>query len=417
MRYSRVLFLAVTIGSSVSTGLGQQAVCPSADVAALPQGDPIAEALGLERYPLVDLRQDLGEVLIEKEAELVCRSIGAVREVIRLRATDQDNIGRGDHAKPIGCYDAEFTVSSADVVRADDQAGIAAPANLGKTFPAIVRFSNSEPKDVSDYRSATMGLAVKVTLDAAEHPKEQFLFERSGEQDFVAGGLDTFVSRNIVDYADLLELRIHPIRNALRIMDRHPEAYWVFGKEPLLRWLNPISSSAPMVLDKTFSSLVPYAWGDAAVKYRFEPCHEFDRSTVEFSRFDDSYQSKVVAEFLRSKDICYVLKIQVRPRPGSDDERSAIDRTFPIDDATARWPQPGEGTDTAGAAFHEVARVRIASGTPAKSDPVCEKEAFNPWSGLKAHQPLGSLSRARAAVYKASELVRKELYRTMPQQQ
>ena len=40
----------------------------------------------------------------------------------------------------------------------------------------------------------------------------------------------------------------------------------------------------------------------------------------------------------------------------------------------------------------------------------CERLAFNPWNGLKAHQPLGSLSRARAAVYKASELARKDLH-------
>ena len=151
--------------SSAPPGAGQQP-----DVAGLPQRDAIAEALGLERYPLVDLRADLGEALVERERTLVIESMNAVREVIRLRARNKDNIGRGDHAKPLGCYVADLTVSPPDVVAADDQAGIAARGNLGRTFPAIVRFSNSEPKDVIDFRSATVGLAIKVKLDPAEHP-------------------------------------------------------------------------------------------------------------------------------------------------------------------------------------------------------------------------------------------------------
>jgi len=397
--------------SSAPPGAGQQP-----DVAGLPQRDAIAEALGLERYPLVDLRADLGEALVERERTLVIESMNAVREVIRLRARNKDNIGRGDHAKPLGCYVADFTVSPPDVVAADDQAGIAARGNLGRTFPAIVRFSNSEPKDVIDFRSATVGLAIKVKLDPAEHPNKEFLFDAGTEQDFVAGGLDTFVSRNIIDYADLFRLRIHPLANALTIIDRHPEAFEVFGKAPLRRLFSLSSGTAPMVLEKRFSSLLPYAWGNAAVKYRFEPCHAFDRSNATFSRFDDNYQAKVVTEFLKSHDICYVMKIQARPRPGSDDERSLIDRTFPIEDAMACWPEPGAEKEFPGAQFREVARVRIKSGTRAMDDRACERLAFNPWNGLKAHQPLGSLSRARLAVYKASELARNELYKAAPAQ-
>lgn len=385
-----------------------------ANAEGLPMQDPIAEALALERYPLVDLRADLGETLVEGERALVLESMNAVREVIRLRARDKDNIGRGDHAKSLGCYEAEFTVSASDVVAADDQAGIAARGHLGRTFPAFVRFSNSEPKDVSDYRSATVGLAVKVELDPAEHSSEEFLFGAGAEQDFVAGGLDTFVSRNIVDYAELFRLRIHPVANALAIHDRHPAAFEVFGKEPLRRLVSPSSNSAPMALEKRFSSLLPYAWGHAAVKFRFEPCHRFDRGEATFSRFDDDYQAKVIKEFLEGNDICYVMTIQARPRPRSDDERTLIDRTFPIDDATVSWPDPESGKAGPVAEFREVARVRIRSKTPAIDEGDCERLAFNPWNGLKAHQPLGSLSRARAAVYKASELARKDLEAAAP---
>jgi hypothetical protein len=411
------LFVAIVGGGCGGAAFAQQDSTRAPDGGG-PQRDPIAASVALEPYPLVELRKDLGEAEVEGERDLVRHAIESVESVITLRAEDKNNIGRGDHAKALGCHPAEFTVSGAEVVRPEDQAGIAMPENLGKTFPAIVRLSNSEPKDVSDFRSATVGLAVKIVLDPAQPAKDQFLFERSGAQDFVAGGLDVFVSRSISEYADLFRRRIHPFANALQIMDRHPEAYWVFGKEPLLRLVNPSPGAAPIVLDKTFSSLVPYAWGNGAVKFRFEPCRKYDRSTASFSRFDSDYQSKVVTRFLEANDICYVMMIQTRPRPGSDDERIVIDRTYPLDDAMARWPEPGDGETTPGARFHEVARVTIKRGTKAMDEQACECLAFNPWHGLKAHQPLGSLNRARAAVYKKSELVRKDIYRPRcPEQQ
>lgn len=368
---------------------------------------PAAQTFTLSRYPVVDLRADLGESLMPDEEALVRRSMDAVEEVIRQRARDK-SIGRGDHAKALGCYRAGFTVSPRDVVRAEDRVGIARPENLGRTFEAVIRLSNSEPKDVSDLRSATTGLAVKVTLDPAVHAGDDRLLGE-GIQDFVAGGLDRFVSRSIVDYADLFELRIHPYRNVLKIRSRHPEAFSVFGTGPLLRSVSLSSSAAPLVLEKRFSSLLPYAWGSAAVKFRFEPCHAFDRSAASFNRFDAGYQGKVLADFLRSNDVCYLMKVQPRPRAGSEDERRLIASAFPIEDATVLWPEPGPQTPAPSAEFREVARVTIKSGTPPMADDACERLAFNPWNGLKAHQPLGSLNRARLAVYKRSESVRKQL--------
>jgi hypothetical protein len=69
-----------------------------------------------------------------------------------------------------------------------------------------------------------------------------------------------------------------------------------------------------------------------------------------------------------------------------------------------------------GAEFREVARVQIKRGSMAMSDRACEDLAFNPWNGLKAHQPLGSLNRARLSVYKRSEWVRKDIDRAMPEE-
>jgi hypothetical protein len=420
MKYNLVLFLPLFIGGCVNTSPHQEASGPPANAESCPQSEFAGEAPSLERYPPVALRSDLGESPVKCERELVLDAMTSVEEVIELRRTrDQTNFGRGDHAKALGCYEATFTLSAPDVVRADDQVGIAKHENLGRTFDAIVRLSNSEPKNVPDFRSATMGLAVKVMLEPAKYPKDDFLPDGRDVQDFVAGGLDTFVASGIADYAELFRLRIHQYSNALRIQNRHPEAFAVFGTEPLSRYFNLSSSAAPIVLEKKqrFSSLVPYAWGDSAVKFRFEPCHEFDRSTASFSRFDSRYQAKLVSEFLQSNDICYVMKIQKRPRPGSADEKSAIEKAFPVEDAMASWPEPGGTKSALSAEFREVARVKIKARSTAIDDRECEELAFNPWNGLKAHQPLGSLNRARWAVYRTSECVRKEIYPPMPEEQ
>jgi hypothetical protein len=77
------------------------------------------------------------------------------------------------------------------------------------------------------------------------------------------------------------------------------------------------------------------------------------------------------------------------------------------------WPEPGQAHGTLSAEFREVARVTIKPGETALPDLDCECLAFNPWNGLKAHQPLGSLNRARWAVYNGSESVRKEVYKDM----
>lgn len=403
MKHDLVLSSLVSV-CCVSISMAQQGSTTPANLERFPPPDSV---IALERYPLVAPRSDLGEVLVEDEAKLIRQSMAGAEEVIRLRAEkNPKNLGRGDHAKPLGCYRAEFTVSPE--VRPEDRAGIAKAENLGKTFLARVRFSNSEPKDVSDYRSATVGLAVKVTLDPATHAGAEFLFPGKTEQDFVAGGLDdTFVSPHIAKYAELFWLRIHPFSNALAIRQGHPEAFEVFGTEPLLRVFRLSSNAAPMVLEKPFSSLVPYAWGDRAVKFRFEPCHDFRRAEASFSRFDSDYQAKVIANHLKSSEICYRMKIQPRPRPRSDEDRHLIDKTFPIEDALVRWPDSGGPNDPLSAEFREVARVRIEKGSQPMADADCEHLAFNPWNGLKAHQPLGSLNRARLAVYKKSEVVRK----------
>jgi hypothetical protein len=397
-------------------------------------------AAALEPYPLIPLRTDLGEFLIRDEKAYVQQAIVSVEKVIKFRLTDADiqstRIGagnrRGDHSTPHGCFSAEFTVQPRNP-QGQAAGGIADKRNHGTTFPAIVRFSNSETTDVQDLRSASIGLALKIDLQRAGYSEADFLpgTQPPGarEQDFLSGTSRTFLAPDIKDYSWLFEKRVDPgFTDFVQMILTHPKVLYDRTIAPKFRR----KSAAPLLLQKEFSGILPYAWNAHAVKFKFIPCHAFDPEKFPFDHKDPRYQMKMIAQFLAAADACYRMRVQVRPdqlpgqsaggslAPAPEDPRAnPLEKLFPIEDATVYWPdgnapaefQTGSGAVRVSADFEDVGTIRIKQGTAPLADQACEGLAYNPWHGLKAHQPLGSLSRARLVVYRQSERVRREIYR------
>jgi hypothetical protein len=401
---------------------------------------PVGPAAALDPYPLIPLRKDLGEFLIEGEKAYVQQAIASVEKVIKFRLTDADiqstRIGagnrRGDHSTPHGCFPAEFTVQPQNS-QGKAAGGIADKRNHGTTFPAIVRFSNSETTDVQDLRSASIGLALKIDLQRAGYSEADFLpgTQPPGvkEQDFLTGTSRTFLAPDIKDYSWLFEKRVDPgITDIVQVILTHPKVFYNRTIAPKFRG----KSAAPLLLQKEFFGILPYAWDTRAVKFKFIPCHAFDPEKFPFDHKDPRYQMKMIAQFLAGADACYRMRVQVRPDqfPGppagegaaaapADPHATPLEKLFPIEDATVYWPDgddPAEVQTSGGAVrvssdFEDVGTIRIKQGTAPLADQACEGLAYNPWHGLKAHQPLGSLSRARLVVYHQSERVRREIYR------
>ncbi|HET9315017.1 MAG TPA: hypothetical protein VFQ51_05480 [Vicinamibacteria bacterium] len=388
---------------------------------------PVGPAAALDPYPLIPLRKDLGEFLIEGEKAYVQQAIASVEKVIKFRLTDADiqstRIGagnrRGDHSTPHGCFPAEFTVQPQNP-QGKAAGGIADRRNHGTTFPAIVRFSNSETTDVQDLRSASIGLALKIDLQRAGYSQADFLpgTQPPGvkEQDFLTGTNRTFLAPDIKDYSWLFEKRVDPgITDIAQMILTHPKVFYNRTIAPKFRG----KSAAPLLLQKEFFGILPYAWDTRAVKFKFVPCHAFDPEKFPFDHKDPRYQMKMIAQFLAGADACYRMRVQVRPDQLPDPHATPLEKLFPIEDATVYWPDgddPAEVQTSGGAVrvssdFEDVGAIRIKQGTAPLADQACEGLAYNPWHGLKAHQPLGSLSRARLVVYHQSERVRREIYR------
>jgi len=447
--FARDRFIAVVLGLTSVALLVLTGPAACTHIAEQPDGTrsatpPSAAGPGpvaaLEPYPLIPLRTDLGEFLIEGEKAYVQQALVAVEKVIKFRRTDPDirstRIGagnhRGDHGTPHGCFPAEFTVQPQDP-RGKAAGGIANRRNHGTTFPATVRFSNSETTDVQDLRSASIGLALKIDLRRAGYSEADFLPGTQPaevrEQDFLTGTSRTFLSPDIKDYSYLFEKRVDPgIADIAQIILTHPKVFYDRTIAPRFRG----RTAAPLLLQKEFSGILPYAWDTRAVKFKFIPCHAFDPEKFPFDHKDPRYQMKLIAQFLAGAEACYRMRVQVRPdrlpdppagesaTPAPADPRShPLEQLFPIEDATVYWPdgtapaelRTGGGAARMSADFEDVGTIRIKQGTAPLADQACEALAYNPWHGLKAHQPLGSLSRARLVVYRHSERVRREIYR------
>ena len=75
---------------------------------------------------------------------------------------------------------------------------------------------------------------------------------------------------------------------------------------------------------------------------------------------------------------------------------------MPIEDASVEWKRQESP-------YLPVARIRIPRQSVGNPDgPACEQTAFNPWHCLTEHRPLGSMNRARRAIYTAMAAFRAE---------
>ena len=366
----------------------------------------------LETYPLYPLREDLGEFLVKDEKESVESSIKSVEFFIKRRFKEEGIKGRGDHMKAHACYPSSFEILSQ--LPEEYSQGITRPVNQGTRFSSIVRFSNSENTKVPDKLSASLGFATKVFL-LQKHTKDEYLFpedpESEEQQDFLMGSSHVFFSKDIKEYSKLFKARGEGgLLNTLSIAFRYPKVLWKRKIQPRLRSHNKM----PLFLEKRFWSSTPYAWGNRASKYTLIPCHSFQRSQVtgkgkkNAKAFfaNPSYQTVALEETLKNQDICYDFAVQLRPLPSEGMTEKQINKKYPIESLNVFWPEKEKG----GTPFVKVAQIRVSKGTQPISQEICNKLRFNPWSGLKTHQPLSNLNRSRLVVYKKSAEIRRKLH-------
>jgi hypothetical protein len=241
----------------------------------------------------------------------------------------------------------------------------------GGPYIAWVRWSSDAPPGTADQEDSTLGFAVK-------------LFGVQGRtlatDDPLATNADLLFQNSDIFFVD-------DVQEMCAISD-NDSAFETNHKRTSLI-LDEMKKQESSVLSARFSSTLPYALGDAIVKYRLVAAPP--TGPVGTPGSTPNYLAEDLKRRLLGGPAAYLLEVQ-----------SFVDQSVtPIDRATVRWEETI-------APFVTIARIDIEAqdiDTPGQSS-YGESLAFSPWRTLHENRPLGSIADARRVAYPSSAALR-----------
>jgi len=300
------------------------------------------------------------------------------------------HVRRGQHAKVTGCVTAEFRI--ADDVPPDLRYGIF--SQPGRTYSAIVRFSNSQEHFEKDGKGTARGMAIKL-LDVGG--RRAVPGDGDNTQDFLMIDHPIFPFPNPKAYFETVSRKDIPL-----IGDIAAAAHMALSDPKELTILHAIRGKhVASPLEITYWSGTPFWLGPAArddghaVKYSAysrqagrtpPPDHPDD--------MPEDYLTQALVLGLQSQEAVFDFKVQLQTDPVA----------MPVEDVSADWDEKRSEPIA-------VATLRIP---PQKVDGSgdlttrCESMSFNPWHALAEHRPMGGMNRLRKVVYAASIAKRAE---------
>lgn len=264
----------------------------------------------------------------------------------------------------------------------------------GREYAVFARLS-SAPGDIHpDSVRSLKGLALKVFgVDGARLP---FGTEPGVNQDFLFANLPILPFGDVKSYLEmqrkLEEAAPHPDAARSVIPDLASTAAAALHALGIQnRTLEIIGASAHHVLGETFHTMGALRFGRYVAKLSLAPLSDsvtlLTGQAVDASEHDSAYRDLVVA-FFQQQSATYQLRAQIC----TDLAR------MPVEDAAVEW--------SSGLSPHlPVATLRFPSQdaySPARRVYADEVLSFNPWQGIEAHRPLGSIMRSRIRASEAS---------------
>ncbi|WP_279358351.1 catalase family protein [Methylobacterium indicum] len=334
------------------------------------------------------------EVVQPDEDEVQAEMIRVFRKIQETTLKDYGHAVRGVHAKSHGLLTGRLTVLP-DLPPTLAQGLFAAPGS----YDVVLRLSTNPGDILDDSVSTPRGLAVKVIGVSGER-----LPEAEGEtQDFVLANAPAFTAPDAKAFLKSLKLLAATTDTpqvfkkvfsaALRGLEGAIEA--VGGKSATLISLG--GHPETHILGETFYSQAALRWGDYVAKVAVAPV---DPALTALTGASLDVNGKpnglreAVSEYFRAHEGVWELRAQLL----TDRE------TMPVEDASTPWSEEESP-------YVPVARITVAPQESWSDDKVRRLDdglAFSPWHGLAAHRPLGSVMRARRAVYPRSAGFRAE---------
>jgi hypothetical protein len=294
------------------------------------------------------------------------------------------HLRRGQHAKATGCVTAEFRIN--DDVPSDLRHGIF--RQPGRTFSAIVRFSNAKGTFAKDGAGTARGLAIKL-LDVVGTRAAADDGDRT--QDFLMVNHPVFPFPNPKAYVEAMTLKGIPL-----IGDAVAAVHMALlepNEAKIVRDIRAKHVASP--LEITYWSGTPFWLGPAAgegghaVKYS-AVSRQADRTAKPDNPEDlpDDYLTQALARDFQSQEAVFDFKVHLQTDPVE----------MPVEDVSAKWHESDSNPVTV-ATLHIAPQEVDASGDLATR---CESMSFNPWHALAEHRPMGGMNRLRKVVYQAS---------------
>lgn len=318
------------------------------------------------------------EHVASDEAE---RHAGYAEDFKRIQALKSAKYGTGRalHRKQLLGLQGSFEVLSDIPVHA--RHGLFATPGR---YEAWVRLSNGGTDRQADRKPDVRGFAIKVrglsgpgALGSGDTDCQDFLL--INHPAFAFAGADEFVGlvKNLVNGPGALLgylVRRYGFFGALGMMKRFAKTF-----------------NAPFTgfATQSFYSAAPIACGPYAVRVRLLAASEEARPGA-----DADWAQDFLGRLERAP-LSFRLQLQFFV----DEART------PIENASQDWSEEVAPYVTVGVLTLPVQEARQATG--GKLAATIETAAFDPWSGLMAHRPLGEVMRARKAVYYQSQLGRR----------
>lgn len=331
----------------------------------------------------------------DDEAETDREMVATLRSISETTFADSGHALRSVHAKSHGVLHAELEV--VDGLPPELAQGLFARAGR---YPVVMRFSTTPGDILADSISVPRGLAVKVVgVEGDRLPGS----ENDTTQDFVLVNGPAFGAPTVKKFLGNVKLLAKTTDKAeglkkvfsaaLRGLETVVEA--VGGESATLKSLG--GRPETHILGETFYSQAPIRYGDYIAKVAVAPVAPeltaLTNAPLNVNGKPDGLRD-AVRRFFQTKPGVWELRVQLC---------TDLD-AMPVEDSSKPWPEDKSPYIT-------VARI-VAQPQDAWSDAnitaVDDGMSFSPWHGITAHQPLGSVMRARKTAYEMSAGFRSE---------
>ena len=266
------------------------------------------------------------------------------------------------------------------------------------TYGVVARLS-SAPSDIhSDAIPAPRGFAIKVIGVEGERLSPDI---GGANQDFLMVNFPVLAFGTVQKYKKMLTLLERRARSPEAV--QKASAATARGVQRLVRavgatpdaTLQGLARDRAHMLGETFHTQAAIRYGDFVAKLSLAPLDEV--AALAGQEIGDGFSAMgeaVAAHFARG-GATYELRAQLR----TDAEN------MPVEDAAILW-------DPEASPHVPVATLRFKPQdvlSPARRVHGDDHLAFNPWNGVAAHRPLGSIMRVRKAAYESSSAQRHRL--------